>query len=114
MNISDQDHVSIQVDLGETVRAIDNMRLVVHEGRTHAQNVVSREGEGRSSVSSRGSASAAAVAREYQVRVIMKIKSFDMSNVHPMLKGASQFASIFCWTRLRLSIELYLQSSMDY
>ena len=47
------------MDLGETVRAIDNMRLVVHEGgRAHAQ-VVSREGEGRSSVSSRGSTSAA-------------------------------------------------------
>ena len=63
-----------EVDLGETVRAIDNMRLVVHEGgrtgRTaHAQNVVSREGEGRSSVSSRGSAS----AREYQVRLIMEV-----------------------------------------
>ena len=55
------------MDLGETVRAIDNMRLVVHEGgRAHAQ-VVSREGEGRSSVSSRGSTSAAAVGREYQV-----------------------------------------------
>ena len=49
------------------MRAIDNMRLVVHEGRTHAQNVVSREGEGRSSVSSRGSAS----AREYQVRLLI-------------------------------------------
>ena len=58
----------MQVDLGETVRAIDNMRLVVHEGRAaHAQNMVSREGEGRSSVSSRGSAS----AREYQVRLII-------------------------------------------
>ena len=58
------------MDLGETVRAIDNMRLVVHEGgRAHAKQgaVVSREGEGRSSVSSRGSASAAAFVREYQV-----------------------------------------------
>ena len=61
--------IFIQVDLGETVRAIDNMRLVVHEGRTHAQNVVSREGEGRSSVSSRGSAS----AREYQVKLIKEV-----------------------------------------
>ena len=62
----------IEVDLGDTVRAIDNMRLVVHEGgrtgRTaHAQNVVSRDGECRSSVSSRGSAS----AREYQVRLLI-------------------------------------------
>ena len=57
-----------QVDLGETVRAIDNMRLVVHEGRyhAHAQNMVSREADCRSSVSSRGSAS----AREYQVREV--------------------------------------------
>ena len=59
-----------QVDLGETVRAIDNMRLVVHEGRghmhAHALNMVSREADCRSSVSSRGSAS----AREYQVREV--------------------------------------------
>ena len=64
--------VDCEVDLGETVRAIDNMRLVVHEGRpshAHAQ-MAPREADCRSSVSSRGSASAAAVVREYQVRVM--------------------------------------------
>ena len=63
--------VDCEVDLGETVRAIDNMRLVVHEGRpthAHAQNMmVSREADCRSSISSRGSASAAFL-RDHQVR----------------------------------------------
>ena len=63
-----------EVDLGETVRAIDNMRLVVHEAHARAQTMTltttgmaSREADCRSSVSSRGSASAAVVVREYQV-----------------------------------------------
>ena len=68
--------VDCEVDLGETVRAIDNMRLVVHEGRpahAHAQ-MAPREADCRSSVSSRGSASAVAVVREYQVRVALNFE----------------------------------------
>ena len=62
----------IEVDLGDTVRAIDNMRLVVHEAAAHAlsqqQQQPTSMNDFRASVSSKGSASAAAAGGEYQVR----------------------------------------------
>ena len=50
-----------EVDLNETVQSIDNLRLVVVEGRRTNAGSMARELDQRSSVSSRGSSTAAKV-----------------------------------------------------